>query len=326
MRVRVWRSIVGCAVIAMRTLPAQQDMPADKAHLAAVVRADLSQLTDLERAYFAANKRYTVDIKSLHFAPKSGAVIAVSYASQRTFSASASDARLAPFLCFVIVSSADATSPAEKPFCTDSRYGTAAAALARAGSETDAPPPRAPGAKSPSEGVMPVTVSATDRAAVTPTEPVAQPITLTSAEFADLLKNAAAGRVDSVTVIVQFAVKDARYDPSRGVLEVAVERIPLPLVKSQAADTDATRPAIACFTRPAFVCGASGLSYIARDLLHVPASRAPAPAALRSELTLQARFAVGRRDRTAGPALTLLALVLQAKGATVATWEATAAR
>jgi hypothetical protein len=330
MRMRAWRSVVGRAAIAaigaiaIRALPAQQEVPADKARLADAVRADLSRLTELERGYFAANKRFTIDIKALHFAAKSGAVIAVSYASARTFSASASDARLAPFLCFVIVSSVDAASTAEKPFCTDSRYGTAATALARAGSEPDVPPARSDAAKSPTESVIPVTVSATDHAAVRPTEHVAQPITLTPPEFAERLRIAAGGRDDSLIVIVQFAVKDARYDPSRGVLEVAVERVPLPIAKSQTADADGARPAIACFTRPAFVCGASGLSYIARDVFHVPPSRAPDSESMRSGLTLDARFAIGRRDGTAGPALTLLALVLHSKDAALASWEAPA--
>jgi hypothetical protein len=321
---RAWLFAAGCAVVALRVLPAQQEVPADRARLADAVRADLTKLTDLERGYFAANKRFTADIKALQFAPKSGAAIAVSYASARTFSASASDARLAPFLCFVIVSSADASSPAEKPFCTDSRYGTAATALARAGSETDSPPPSVAAPKPQQKSVTPVTVGVTDHSAPDRAGHVAQPAILTPAEFAERLRALVGARADSFVVIVQFAVKDARYDPSRGVLEVAIERVPLPLVKPPAADTGATRPAITCFTRPAFVCGASGLQYIARDLLHVPQSRAPDPELLRTGLTLQARFDVGRRDGTAGPALTLLALVLQAKGTAVASWDAPA--
>jgi hypothetical protein len=322
MRMRALRPFIACAALAVRALAAQQEVPADKAHLADAVRADLSKLTDLERGYFAANKRYTTDIKTLHFAPTSGAVIAVSYASARTFSASASDSRLAPFLCFVIVSSADATSPAEKPFCTDSRYGTAATALARAGGETDAPPAPVSAPKPPQKSVIPVTVGVTDRVVPHADEHAAQPPALTPSAFADRLRAAVDHPGYSSLVIVQFAVKEARYDPSRGVLEVAVERVPLPLAKAQSGDSSAGRPALTCFTRPAFVCGASGLSYIARDLLRVPASKAPDPDVLRSGLTLEARFVVGRRDGTVGPAVTLLALVLQAKGTPVASWDA----
>ena len=295
-RARVRCLVLACVVAAGRVLPAQE-FPADKSRIAEAERADLSKLSDLERSYFAANKRYTVDIKALHFVPVSGATIAVSYASTRTFSASASHVRLAPFLCFVIVSSVGAGSPAENPFCTDSRYVAAAAVLARAGEEPE--PPGAPasrGAARPPATVSatPVIVGGTEPSAAKPTGPSAGPVT----------------------------VKDARYDPSRGVLEVAVERVPMPLAGPQPPDTGSMRPALACFTRPAFVCGVSGLTYIARDLLRVPRSRAPDPELLRSGLTLQARFAIGRRDDTPGPALTLLALLLQSKGEVVSRWEA----
>src|SRR6185312_5821995 len=106
------------------------------ANLGDSVLADLARLSDLERAYFAANGQYTSDLNALNFKPVTSAVIAVSYASARTFSASASHARLAPFLCFVIASATDGPEP-ERPFCTNSRYGTAAAALARAGTAAD---------------------------------------------------------------------------------------------------------------------------------------------------------------------------------------------
>jgi len=324
-RARVRSLVLACFVAAGRMLPAQQDIPQDKSRIAEAVRADLSKLSDLERSYFAANKRYTVDIKALHFVPASGAAIAVSYASARTFSASASHVRLAPFLCFVIVSAAGAGSPAEKPFCTDSRYVTAAAALARAGAETE--PPRAPaprGAASPpaTAAVTSVAVGGTEPPKAKPTGLSAGPVPLTASEFAERLRAAAGAKGDSVIVVVQFAVNDARYDPSRGVLEVAVARVPMPLAGPQAPDTGSMRPALVCFTRPAFVCGVSGLTYIGRDLLRVPRSRAPDPELLRSGLTLEARFAIGRRDDTPGPALTLLALLLRAKGEVVSRWEA----
>lgn len=315
-----------CSVAAARVLPAQQEIPPDKAAIAAAARADLSKLTELERAYFAANMRYSDDIKALHFVPASGATIAVSYASARTFSASASHVRLAPFLCFVIVSSTDAGSPAEKPFCTDSRYGTAASALARAGTgleSTAAPAPRAAAPRAPAN-VTSTPAGATEAAPAKPAARSEAPVVLSPLEFAERLRGAALARGDSVIVTVQFAVKDARYDPSRGVLEVAVERVPLPLAAPLVPDTGSTRLALACFTRPVFVCGAAGLTYIARDLLRVPRSRAPDADVLRSGLTLQARFALGRRDDSPGPALTLLALLLQANGEVVSRWEAVA--
>ena len=149
---------------------------------------------------------------------------------------------------------------------------------------------------------------------------------LNPAQFAERLRAAAASPRDSAIVVVLFTVKDARYDPSRSVLELALERVPLPAARPQAGDTASAQLALACFTRPAFVCGTDGLTYIARDIWRVPPSRAPDPESLRSGLTVQARFAIGRRDDSRGPALTLLALVLQAKGEVLSRWEPTGPR
>ena len=310
--------ILASVLAVSSVLGAQQDVPRDRALLANAVLADLSTLSSLERAYFADSGRYTDNLKALHFTAKSSATISVSYASARTFSASASHVRLSPFLCFVIASAVDAGSPADKPFCTDSRYGTAAAALARGGTDSTpsitVPVPDTPRAQP--RGVTPPAVP--PRRKSTPSVGSSHvTVTMTPLEFAARLRAAVRSAPDSAVVVVQFAVKDARYDPSRGILEVAVERIPLPLMSG----ADSTRPAVACFTAPAFVCGAAGLSYVARDLLRVPASRAPDEETLRSGLVLQARFAVGRRDDTPAPSLTLLALVLQAKGGIVTHWE-----
>jgi hypothetical protein len=308
-------------VVAAHVLHAQQEIPPDKVNLANAVRADLSRLSDLERSYFATNGEYTVDVKQLHFVATSGAAIAVSYASARTFSASASDIRLAPFLCFVIASSAGAGSPAEKPFCTDSRYGTAASALARAADEGADSAPAARPPASPSANARVSRPARSGRPAAKPTAATPGPPILTPREFAERLRNAVTSTRDSVVVIVQFAVKGARYDPSRGLLEVAVERVPMPAVERPASDSCAPRPALACFTRPVFVCGTSGLSYIARDILRVPQARAPSPETLQSGLILEASFAIGRRDDTPGPALTLLALRLEANGEVLTRWE-----
>jgi hypothetical protein len=321
---RLVAAIVAVAAAGARVLPAQQEVPPDKSHLADAVRADLSKLSDLERAYFAANNRFTGDIAQLSFTPVSGASIVLTYASARTFSASASHVRLAPFLCFVIVSSARTASPADKPFCTDSRYGTAAAALARAGPAVEPPVAAAADAagRMSSAGVTRVSDRRAKRATAKPAPRAAAPAVLTPADFAERLRAGSGGYIDSAVVTVQFAAKDARYDPSRGLLEIALERVPLPFAAPGAPGPGAARLAFACFTRPAFVCGASGLTYIGRDIFHVPPANAPDPEALRSGLTLQARFAIGRRDDTHGPALTLLALVLQSKGVVVAQWEA----
>jgi hypothetical protein len=311
---------LACAFAATGALRAQRPAATPRAALADTVLADLSKLAGLERSYFAANQRYTDDIASLHFAPVSGAVIAVSYASARTFSASASHARLAPFLCFVIVSDSGAASPAVKPFCTDSRYGTAAAALAHGGADSEpVNPPLAPDTAHPKPrtAVTPITRRKASRISTPSVDSSHARAAISTAQFAERLRAVTRTRTDSIVVLVQFAVKDARYDPSRGIVEVAVEQIPLPLTS----DSGSARPALTCFTRPAFVCGESGLTYIARGLLRVPQSAAPSPELLKSPLTLQARFAIGRRDDTPGPSLTLLALLLQSKGEVVARWE-----
>ncbi len=303
-------------LVGVRALPAQQEVPPDKAPLADAVRSDLSRLADLERSYFAANRRFTIDLNALTFVPVSGARIGVSYASARTFSASASHVRLAPYLCFIIVSSPTADSPAEKPFCTDSRLGTAASALAGDTTESAS-------AANPANPANAASVASAPRHRAT--RPAA-PSTLNAVQFAERLRAAAASPRDSVIVVVQFTVQDARYDPSRSMLELSLERVPLPAAKAQDGGPGSAQLALACFTRPAFLCGTDGLTYIARDIWRVPPSRAPDPETLRSGLTVQARFAVGRRDDARGPALTLLALVLQAKGEVLSRWEAAGPR
>jgi hypothetical protein len=321
MHARAMRVAVAGALsaAALTTLRAQENLPPDKTQIADAVRADLSKLSSLERTYFSVNKRYTADLQELKFTPASGARIAVSYASARTFSASGAHVRLSPFLCFVIVSSPAGDSPAERPFCTDSRVGTAAAALASdAEPPATAPPPAMHrGVSASAPGVTPITVGKTDRSAVIPTHDTA----LNATQFAERLRAAALAPRDSAILVVQFAVKDARYDPSRGVLEVSLERVSLPPPVKPDAGAGASRPAFTCFTRPVFVCGADSLTYIARDIWHLPRARALDPETLRSQLTVQGRFAAGRRDDTSGPALTLLALVLQARGEALLRWE-----
>jgi hypothetical protein len=325
---RLWRvrennmrlAALACVFVAAGALGAQRPAPTPRAVLADTVIADLSKLADLERSYFAANLRYTDDIASLHFMPASGAIIAVSYASARTFSASASHARLAPFLCFVIVSDSDAASPTVKPFCTDSRYGTAATALAHGGADAEpVDPPLAPDTTRLKRraAVTPITRRKPGRISTPSVDSSRARAAISTAQFAERLRAATRGKTDSAIVLVQFAVKDARYDPSRGIVEVAVEQIPLPLTP----DSGSTRPAVTCFTSPAFVCGAAGLTYIARGLLRVPQAAESSADLLKSALTLQARFAIGRRHDTPGPSLTLLALLLQSNGKVVARWE-----
>ncbi len=119
------------AVAAIQTVPAQE-LTGERLTRSELVKADLSRLSDLQRGYFEKNKTYTVDSRALNFAPTSGAQISMSYASVRSWAANATHPVIAPFVCFIIVSSPAANTPAEKPFCTDSRRGTAASTLTQA--------------------------------------------------------------------------------------------------------------------------------------------------------------------------------------------------
>lgn len=313
------RWLVIAAVAVCSHMLGAQSAAASHANLADSVLADLARLSDLERAYFTANGQYTSDLNALNFKPATSAVIAVSYASGRTFSASASHARLAPFLCFVIASATDGPEP-ERPFCTNSRYGTAAAALARVGTaadSVDSEPPR----EMPEAAVAPPRERNAAKKNATPSvESSAARRAISPREFGARLRAAARTPVDSTPFDVQFAVKDARYDPDRGILEVAVERVPLVL-----SPADSTRPAITCHTEPAFACGASGLSYVARGLFRVPRQQAPSREVLNGGLTMRARFVMRPRSDAPGTAVTLLALVLQANGGAIAHWERAAA-
>ena len=261
--------------------------------LADSVLADLSRLSDLERAYFAANGHYTDDVAALNFKATSGAVITAPGSVSFDFSAGTVWQQ---FLCFVIASVNDGSQP-EKPFCTNSRYGTAAAALARVGTADDSIDTMQPAETSVVHAVAPPR-EARRSADKNATPSVESSGAISPRDFGLRLQAAARSIVDSEVVVVQFAVKDARYDPGRGVLEVAVERVALP------PSADSTRPAVACRTQPAFACGASGLSYVARGLFRVPRSQAPSPETLKTGLTLRARFVIDRRSGGPRPAMT----------------------
>ncbi len=136
-----------------------QDLSGERAQKADAVKADLLKLSELERSYFATNKAFTVDTKALGFTSTSGAQVTMSYASARAWAANATHPQLEPFACFVIVSSPSGASDAEKPFCQDTRRGTAANALAKAGPAdmpTAAAPKAAPAPQKMAEAVAPV--------------------------------------------------------------------------------------------------------------------------------------------------------------------------
>lgn len=431
----VWLAGLLGAAAAFQTVRAQE-LTGDRLAKSEAVRADLSKLSDLQRAYFEKNKTYTVDSRALNFAPTSGAQISMSYASVRSWAANATHPVIAPFVCFIIVSSPAANTPAEKPFCTDSRRGTAASALAQAGpaptgsataavskaaadskaaAKTAAPPQQVAAAPAkqdvPRKQVVtppqqaapstapqkaqprrPVTRRSASRQAPVPAVPTpllpAQgeadvaarlqtrgasslvagtgPVeAVTTQQFTDRLGQIATGALDALnarapelvrdayessaefegrraqamaqysrrevdyfsgnsrTFVVQLQARDAKYDADREVLEFSVDPVPLPTSRSFSTESGATQLTVTCYTRPVFWCSPdAGMTYEAGDLWRVPRARARELDVLRSPLTLQARFAVGRRDDLRGPGLTLLGLELQAKGQSVARWEA----
>ncbi len=151
--------VVGLMLTPEQPLRAQADLTGDKAKVADNVRADLSRLVDAQKAYFAKNKAYSNDVAALGFKGNSGAVVTISYASPRMWQANASHNALAPYVCFVIVNTPAANTPAEKPFCQDSKKSSAASALAAEGpatskaepapAKTEAPKTEAPKTEAP---------------------------------------------------------------------------------------------------------------------------------------------------------------------------------
>lgn len=121
--------------------------------------------------------------------------------------------------------------------------------------------------------------------------------------------------------VVSIPVRDVRYDADREVVEFAVDPMALPTTHSFAA-ADGARLSVACYTRPYFWCSPdSGMSYDGTDLWRVPRVAARAADVLRTPLTLVARFVVGRREDARSPAVSLVSMELQAKGAALARWD-----
>ena len=126
------------------------------------------------------------------------------------------------------------------------------------------------------------------------------------------------------TFVVSIPVKDVKYDADRELVEFAADAIVLPTTRSFST-VDGARLSVACYTRPVFWCSPdSGMQYDGTDLWRVPRATARSADVLRSPLTLMARFVVGRRDDARSPAVSLVSMELQAKGAALSRWEASA--
>jgi hypothetical protein len=435
------------AILAIPATPlrAQAELTGDKAKVADAVRADLSRLVEAQKSYFGKNKGYSNDLGVLGFKPNSGAAVTISYASPRMWQANASHASLAPFVCFVIVNTAAANTPAEKPFCQDSKKSSAASALAAEGpatptttkaepapaptkseppkpapTKTEAPKPEAPKVETPKveapkpepkvavaprktaapKGAAPAPkqiasakpragrstspggtatglpaqgdVEAMARAATRPAGPVTAPgtpETVSLKQFTEQLAKIAEGaaqvlrakppelardpyessaeyvarRADAMaaygrreaeyfaknsrTFVVDLPAKDVRYDPDRETLELAMDAVQLPTLSAFSTSNGVPTLAVACYTRPMFWCSPDGgMSYESSEQWRVTRSKAREADVLKTPLTLQARFVVGPHEDVRGPALTLVALELQAKGTTLARWSSSAGR
>ena len=234
---------------------------------------------DLERSYFAANQRYTDDITSLHFTPVSGAVIAVSYASARTFSASASHraARAISLLRDRLGRrrrsrrrrSRSAPTPATAPPPRRSRMAAPTrsrcdrAARARHGA---AEPARGSDANHASQGGQ--NLDTIGRFFACARHDFCSAVRGASSSPQRAYENGFRSRARAIRGEGRKVRSQSRHSRSRCRADSAA---------AHARFADSTRPALACFTRPAFVCGAAGLTYIARGLLRVPPSAAPIP-------------------------------------------------
>lgn len=78
----------------------------------------------------------------------------MSYASARAWAANATHTGIEPYVCFAIVSSPTASADVDKPFCTDSRRGSAATSIAKAGAAEGAKAPSAKAAPAPQKAVV----------------------------------------------------------------------------------------------------------------------------------------------------------------------------
>jgi hypothetical protein len=126
------------------------------------------------------------------------------------------------------------------------------------------------------------------------------------------------------TYIVSIPVKNVKYDADREVVDFAVDPIALPAARSFAV-AEGARLSVACYTRPYFWCSPdSGMSYDGTDLWRVARATARTVDVLNAPMTLMARFVVGRRDDARSPAVSLISMELQAKGATIARWDSAA--
>ena len=126
---------------------------------------------------------------------------------------------------------------------------------------------------------------------------------------------------NSRTYVVAMPVREVRYDPDREIFEFTVDGVALPATRA-AGGSGAGTLTFTCYTRPVFWCSPeAGMTYEAGDMWKIPRATARQFDILRSPLTLNARFAVGRRNDAPVLAISLLSMDLQARGQSVSRWD-----
>lgn len=128
---------------------------------------------------------------------------------------------------------------------------------------------------------------------------------------------------NSRTYVVAIPVREVRYDPDREIFEFTVDGMGLPVARGEG--PGAGTLSFTCYTRPVFWCSSEGgMAYEAGDMWKIPRATARQFDILRTPLTLNARFAVGRRNDAPVLAISLLSMDLQARGQSVSRWDGAA--
>jgi hypothetical protein len=128
---------------------------------------------------------------------------------------------------------------------------------------------------------------------------------------------------NSKVYTVAMPVREVRYDPDREIFEFTVDGFGLPVTRGTG--SEAASLTLTCFSRPVFWCSTeAGMIYEAGDMWRIPRATARQHDILRTPLTLNARFAVGRRNDAPVLSIGLLSMDLQARGQSVSRWDGAA--
>lgn len=128
---------------------------------------------------------------------------------------------------------------------------------------------------------------------------------------------------NSKVYTVALPVREVRYDPDREIFEFTVDGFGLPVTRGTG--NEAAMLTLTCYSRPVFWCSTeAGMVYEAGDMWRIPRATARQYDILRTPLTRNARFAVGRRNDAPVLSIGLLSMDLQARGQSVSRWDGAA--